>query len=811
LKYNFSDIEKKWQAFWEQHGTFKSSDDVSKPKYYILDMFPYPSGSGLHVGHLLGYTASDVLARYKRHKGFNVLHPMGWDAFGLPAEQYAIKNKTHPRNAVEQNAASFKSTLQRVGFSYDWSREINTTDPDYYKWTQWIFLKLYEKGLAYTDEVAVNWSPELRAVLANEEVAEQVAKGYTVEKRPLRQWMLRITEYADRLIEDLDLVEWPESVKDMQRNWIGKSEGCELEFNIQNSKHSITVFTTRPDTLFGATYMVISPEHKLAEALTTTEQAAAVKAYQDAAKRKTDLERMELVKEKTGVFTGSYAVNPATGKAIPVWMADYVLATYGTGAIMAVPAHDERDWEFAKKFDLEIIDVIKRTAETSEANEAFTSKDSVVINSSNADVNLNGLGYKEAFAKMCEWAETKGIGKKKINYKLRDWVFSRQRYWGEPIPMKYYMDANGAYTRIQPETDLPLRLPDVESYQPSGTGESPLATITDWLYGEDEHGKFKRETNTMPQWGGSCWYYLRFADPKNSNAFADAAKEKYWMNVDLYIGGTEHAVLHLLYARFWHKVLYDFGLVSTKEPFQRLFNQGMMLGEDSEKMSKSRGNVVTADSVLEKYGADTVRLYEMFLGPLEQVKPWNTQGIEGSARFLGKVWRLVYASEESLPAVSDEPMPSDVLKLMHKTIKKVGEDIDALRMNTAISTMMIFVNDLTKQNCNNRKAVEALLVMLSPFAPHLAEELWQALGHQASIAHEPFPDYDEALTKDDTVTIAVQVSGKLRGTFEAGVDATADELTRAALQVESVVKFLNGKEVVKKIVVPRKLVNLVVK
>ncbi|MBC8042738.1 MAG: leucine--tRNA ligase [Rhizobacter sp.] len=823
MKYNFAEIERKWQAYWAAHQSFQvANDDRLKPKYYVLDMFPYPSGSGLHVGHLEGYTASDVVARYKRHKGFNVLHPMGWDAFGLPAEQYAIKTGTHPRLTTETNIRSFKSTLEQMGFSYDWSREINTTDPDYFKWTQWIFLKLYEKGLAYAADVPVNWCIEQKVVLANEEVDEYVGKGFTVVRKPLRQWMLRITKYADRLLDDLELVDWPESVKEMQRNWIGKSTGCEIDFAVQNSGEQIKVFTTRPDTIFGATYMVLSPEHALVAALTTDAQREAVQQYQEEAKRKSDLERTGLQKEKSGVFTGSYAINPATAQPIPVWISDFVLTGYGTGAIMSVPAHDERDWAFAKKFGLPIVEVVKSDHDVEEA--VFVSKDAVCVNSSNGEVSLDGLGFKSAFEKISAWLEAKGIGQRKVNYKLRDWIFSRQRYWGEPIPVKYYLDANGDYTVMKPETNLPLRLPEVEKYEPSGTGESPLAVIDDWLYGEDEvrEGasekkiKYKRETNTMPQWGGSCWYYLRFTDPKNPDAFASPENEKYWMGdtgVDLYIGGAEHAVLHLLYARFWHKVLYDFGLVSTKEPFKKLFNQGIILGEDSEKMSKSRGNVVTADSVLSEYGADTVRLYELFLGPLEQVKPWNTHGIEGVYRFLSKVWRLVYgADEENVEVlVNDEPLPAATTKLMHKTIQKVAEDTENLRFNTAISAMMIFVGDLTKENCRNRAAIETLLVMLSPYAPHLSEELWQALGHESSISFEPFPKFDASLAADDVVTIAVQVSGKLRGTFEASIAATNDELISEAMRQESVLKFVDGKEIIKKIVVPKKLVNLVVK
>jgi len=805
MKYDFTEIEKKWQAYWEQHQTFKATEEPNKPKYYVLDMFPYPSGSGLHVGHLEGYTASDITARYKRLKGFSVLHPMGWDAFGLPAEQYAIKTGTHPRITTETNVANFKSTLQRMGFSYDWPREINTTDPDYVKWTQWIFLKLYEKDLAYVDDVPVNWCEELKVVLANEEVDEKVNDGYTVVRRPLRQWMLKITAYAERLLTDLDEVDWPESVKEMQRNWIGKSVGAELDFYLAGTDKKFRVFTTRPDTVFGATYMVLSPEHPLLETITTDTQKSAVKAYCEEVERKSDLERTGLQKEKTGVFTGSYALNPATGKEIPIWTSDFVLMSYGTGAIMSVPAHDERDWEFAKKFGIPIVEVIKSPHSVQEA--VFDGKDSVCTNSENEEISINGLAYEEAFEKIADWFEKKGLGQRKVNYKLRDWLFSRQRYWGEPIPIKHYEDGSE-----RSETELPLNLPEVSAYQPSGTGESPLANISEWLYGEDEHGKFRRETNTMPQWAGSCWYYLRFIDPHNPNQAISPEKEKYWMNVDLYIGGAEHAVLHLLYARFWHKVLYDAGVVSTKEPFQKLFNQGMILGEDNEKMSKSRGNVISADSVISGYGADAVRLYEMFLGPLEQVKPWGTNGIEGISRFLGKVWRLVYPNEaDSAVQVTGDAPSETVLRRMHKTLKKVGEDTETLKFNTAISEMMIYVNELQKEKCRSRVAIENLLIMLSSFAPHICEELWQALGHEASITFAKFPDYDEALAKDDVVTIAVQVNGKLRGKFEATAGLSKDDMISEAMKVESVIKFTEGKKIVKQIAVPNKLVNLVVK
>ncbi|WP_449258986.1 leucine--tRNA ligase [Chlorobium limicola] len=805
MRYDFSAVEKKWQSLWQNTDTFRTAEYRDRPKYYVLDMFPYPSGSGLHVGHLEGYTASDIVARYKRSCGFNVLHPMGWDAFGLPAEQYAIKTGTHPKITTENNIRSFRETLQAMGFSYDWSREINTTDPAYFKWTQWIFLKLHEMGLAYMSDVDVNWCVELKAVLANEEVDEKIADGYTVVRKPLRQWVLKITAYAERLLADLDELEWPENVKQMQRNWIGRSEGVEIDFELRCHNKNLRVYTTRPDTLFGATYLVISPEHPMAEKLATAEYLKAVKAYIGGAKLKTELERTGLQKDKTGVFTGSYAINPATDKPLPVWISDFVLTSYGTGAIMSVPAHDSRDWEFAKKFDLPIIEVIRSPHEVQEA--VFEGKDSVCVNSSNGDISIDGLSFSEAFEVMATWLESKGAGKRTVNYKLRDWIFSRQRYWGEPIPVKHYED--GA---LRPETNLPLTLPEVEAYQPSDTGESPLSTIHDWLYGNDGHGSFRRETNTMPQWAGSCWYYLRFIDPLNGDNLVDPEKERYWMNVDLYIGGAEHAVLHLLYARFWHKVLFDLGVVSTREPFRKLFNQGMILGEDNEKMSKSRGNVIPADHVLEKYGADAVRLYEMFLGPLEQVKPWNTNGIEGISRFLGKVWRLVYPEQEgSMAQFTCDTLPEELLRRMHKTIKKVSEDTESLKFNTAISEMMVFVNELHRSGIRSITAAETLLLLLAPYAPHICEELWQALGHDGSISGAPFPAFDPALAADSVVEIAVQVNGKLRGTFTAQAGTAKEDLLREAGAVESVVKFLEGKTVVREIVVPDKLVNFAVK
>jgi leucyl-tRNA synthetase len=805
MRYDFSKTEAKWQARWQQQNTFKTGEDADKPKYYVLDMFPYPSGTGLHVGHLEGYTASDITARYKRSCGYNVLHPMGWDAFGLPAEQFAIKTGTHPKITTEENIRSFKGTLQAMGFSYDWSREINTTDPQYFKWSQWIFLKLYEMGLAYMSEVDVNWCEELKTVLANEEVDEKIADGYTVVRRPLRQWVLKITAYADRLLADLDELNWPENVKQMQRNWIGRSEGVNIDFALRCHNCSLRVYTTRPDTLFGATYLVISPEHPLAEKLATAQQLVEVKSYINQAKLKTELERTGLQKEKTGVFTGSYAINPATGEPLPVWISDFVLISYGTGAIMSVPAHDSRDWEFAKQYNLPIIEVIKSPHDVQER--VFEEKESICVNSSNDEITLNNLPFSDAFERMASWLERKKVGERKVNYRLRDWIFSRQRYWGEPIPIKHYEDGT-----LRLESALPLVLPEVEAYHPSSTGESPLANIPHWLYGSDEHGSFRRETNTMPQWAGSCWYYLRFIDPDNHEQLIDPEKERYWMNVDLYIGGAEHAVLHLLYARFWHKVLFDLGVVSSKEPFKKLFNQGMILGEDNEKMSKSRGNVIPADHVLEKYGADAVRLYEMFLGPLEQVKPWNTNGIEGISRFLAKVWRLIYPEHESSATLlSQDAMPEELQRRMHKTIKKVGEDTQNLKFNTAISEMMVFVNELQKVGCKNREAIETLLVLLAPYAPHITEELWESIGHNQSISLASFPEFDPNLVEESILTIAVQINGKLRGTFLAPAKSPKEFLLQEAKMVESVCKFFEDQTILREIVVPDKLVNFVVK
>ncbi|MDD5672263.1 MAG: leucine--tRNA ligase, partial [Candidatus Omnitrophica bacterium] len=760
--YPFDVFEKKWQAYWQKNKTFRSPDPgepgSNKPKFYVLDMFPYPSASGLHVGHLEGYTATDILARYKRMQGFNVLHPMGWDAFGLPAEQHALDTGTHPAKTTAQNVQNFKRQIQSLGFSYDWDREVNTTDPEYYRWTQWIFLKLFEKGLAYEAEVAVNWCPELGTVLANEEVIDGKSErgGFPVMRKPMRQWVLKITAYAERLLADLEGLDWPESIKEMQRNWIGKSTGAEVDFPVvpqtanahQNGSgtfETIRIFTTRPDTLFGATYMVLAPEHPMVAKVTTPEQKNAVEEYVAMSARKSDLERTDLAKEKTGVFTGGYAINPVNQKEIPIWIADYVLISYGTGAIMAVPAHDDRDFEFAQKFDLPVIPVIRDPAANADAvlEKAFTGV-GICFNSTTPDgfFTIDDMPSDQAIEKIALWLENKEIGRKSVQYKLRDWLFSRQRYWGEPIPV---IHADGKVQAVS-YGELPVQLPVTESYKPTGTGESPLAAIKEWVEIKDpKTGKpALRETNTMPQWAGSCWYYLRYLDAKNDRAVCDKEKEKYWMPVDLYVGGAEHAVLHLLYARFWHKVLYDIGAVSTKEPFQRLVNQGMILGEDGQKMSKSRGNVVNPDETVECYGADSVRLYEMFMGPLEMTKPWSTQGVEGVHRFLARVWRLFVSKDNELQTTMIKRQPSsEELKRLHTVIKKVTEDLDGIRCNTAISALMIFVNETLKDEEHTYQVMEQFVLLLAPFAPHIAEELWRILGHNASLAYERWPAYEE--------------------------------------------------------------------
>ena len=848
-KYPFESIEPKWQKYWDDNKTFKTVEDANVPKEkrrYVLDMFPYPSAQGLHVGHPEGYTATDIYCRYLRMNGFNVLHPMGYDAFGLPAENYAIKTGTHPKVTTFANIEHFTKQIKALGFSYDWDREIKTCTPDYYKWTQWIFLQLYKKGLAYESNTPINWCPSCQTGLANEEVKEGKCDrcGSQVTHKTIRQWVLKITAYADRLLEDLDQLDWPESVKLMQRNWIGRSTGAEVNFTVADNDgkatdQKLTVYTTRCDTLFGATYMVVSPEHPLVEKLTTPEQKEAVEAYVDAAAKKSDLERTDLAKDKTGVFSGSYAINPVNGKLIPIWIADYVLISYGTGAIMAVPAHDDRDWEFAKKFNLPIIEVLKSEVDVQE--QAWT-EDGIHVNSE----FLDGLNKKDAIEKMLAWLAENNCGKAAVNYKLRDWIFSRQRYWGEPIPLIHCPDCG---TVEVPEDQLPLELPEVKSYQPTGTGESPLAGIDSWVNckcpkcGKDA----RRETNTMPQWAGSCWYYLRYIDPNNEKAFADSEKVNYWMPVDLYVGGAEHAVLHLLYARFWHKVLYDIGVVNTTEPFQRLVNQGMITsfafqrknktlvpvdeveqrddgnyyekatGEQLEqiiaKMSKSLKNVVNPDEEIKSYGADSVRMYEMFMGPLTMSKPWNTQGIIGIHRFLEKVWAI---SEKPLNDIDitgkleDESL-INLRKTFAQTIKKVTKDTDTLNFNTAISQMMIFVNELSKQESIPKAMWSDFVKVISPYAPHLGEELWEKLGNKNTNAYESWPTINEDFLKDDAKTIVVMVNGKLRGKFQAAPGADDNTLIEAAKTAEGVEKFLEGKTIVKSVVVKDKLVNFVVK
>ncbi len=917
--YNPKVIEPKWQRYWEHNKTFRTPDASDKPKLYILDMFPYPSAAGLHVGHPEGYTATDILARYRRMKGFNVLHPMGWDAFGLPAEQYAIETGTHPRDTTQKNINEFRRQIKMLGFSYDWDREVDTTDTNYFKWTQWIFLQLFDtwydgeqkrgrpigelpipsdvrkqgdaamrayrdsKRLAYQAEVPVNWCPALGTVLANEEVVDGKSErgGHPVVRMPLRQWMLRITAYADRLLEDLEQVDWSEAIKEMQRNWIGRSEGAEVDFTLSSPPiascglGTIRVFTTRPDTLFGATYMVLAPEHPLVDRITTPEQRAAVKTYQEEAARKSDLERTELAKKKTGVFTGAYAVNPVNNEKIPIWIADYVLISYGTGAIMAVPAHDERDFEFAKQFNLPIRTVVKPPEEWLKATrsalndltEAYVG-DGTAVNSEQFDT----LPTAEFKRKITAWLEERGVGAKKVNYKLRDWLFSRQRYWGEPFPILHEVDAQGNPTGVVEPLlveELPLELPRLEDYKPSGRPEPPLGKATDWLFVTKNGKRYQRETNTMPQWAGSCWYYLRYVDPKNDRALCDPSKEKYWMPVDLYVGGAEHAVLHLLYARFWHKVLHDRGYVSTPEPFQRLVNQGMILGEarpyvaynpdnpnelisdekveewnivaerelsedeveqrgDEEyvkgtdtrirrvayKMSKSRGNVINPDKVVDEYGADSMRLYEMFMGPLEATKPWSMRGVEGVYRFLSRVWRLIIdeRAEETRLADSVQNVEPDreTLRKLHQTIQKVTEDLDGMRFNTAIAAMMEFSNHVTKLPVKPRSVLEPFMLLLSPFAPHLAEELWHALGHTTTLAYEPWPKFDEALTRAEEIEIPVQINGKLRSKVTVPADAEEKAIQAAAMADPRVQELVQGKHIKKVIVVPKKLVNLVI-
>jgi leucyl-tRNA synthetase len=927
--YNPKAIEPRWQRHWLEHKTFRTPDASDKPKYYILDMFPYPSGAGLHVGHPEGYTATDILARYRRMRGDNVLHPMGWDAFGLPAEQYAIETGTHPRVTTQSNINTFRRQIQMLGFSYDWDREVDTTDPGYFKWTQWIFLELFDtwydaeqqrgrpiaelsippevraggenavrayqdaRRLAYQAEVPVNWCPELGTVLANEEVVDGKSErgGHPVVRMPLRQWLLRITAYAERLLEDLALVDWPESIKKMQRDWIGRSEGAEVDFQLvlpgrkEGADRAVRVFTTRPDTLFGATYMVLAPEHPLVAALTIRDQRKAVEDYRDQAARKSDLERTELAKQKTGVFTGAYAVNPVNGEKIPIWIADYVLISYGTGAIMAVPAHDQRDFEFAKQLKLPIRTVVRppkqwleQTGSTlDKLTEAYVG-DGEAVNSG----QFNGLATPEFKQRIMAWLEERALGQRKVNYKLRDWLFSRQRYWGEPFPILHEVDDQGRPTglvRTVPVEELPLKLPDLKDYEPSGKPEPPLEKATDWVSVTRDARRYKLETNTMPQWAGSCWYYLRYLDPKNERAFCDPAKERYWMPVDLYVGGAEHAVLHLLYSRFWHKVLHDRGHVHTPEPFRRLVNQGMILGEmeytafrraggvsspswvsaagvDADdardrktgeqyervkldedqvekqgdsfvlkadpkirvdarayKMSKSRGNVINPDKVVEEYGADSMRLYEMFMGPLEATKPWSMHGVEGVSRFLNRVWRLFIDDRAEAMSLSEAVQPvepeRDTLREVHQTIKKVTEDLDGMRFNTAISAMMTFSHHLVELKVRPRSVMETFVLLLSPFAPHLAEELWAALGHERSLAYEPWPAFDEALTREDQVEMALQVNGKTRSKILVPADADEAALRAAALADLKIRALTEGKQVLRVIVVPGRLVNVV--
>jgi len=797
MHYNPQSIEPKWQKIWDEKKSFRTDFDPSKPKFYVLDMFPYPSGSGLHVGHPEGYTATDIVARYKRMKGFNVLHPMGWDAFGLPAENYALKTGTHPRITTEKNISTFRKQLKRIGFAYDWDREVDTTDPHYYKWTQWIFIQLYKKGLAYPASVPVNWCPNLKAVLANEEVENglSVEGGHPVVRMNMRQWMLRITAYADRLLEDLDDLDWPESIKEMQRHWIGRSEGAEIDFEIKgHTGKKVRVFTTRPDTLFGATFLVLAPEHSLVSEITASQQKNQVDTYRQAAATKSDLDRTELAKEKTGVFTGAYGIHPFTKKEVPIWIADYVLGHYGTGALMSVPAHDERDYEFATKYNLPIVKVL-------EADELPFTGNAKHIESD----FMNGLENAAAIKTMCEQLKKVGAGKAKVTYRLRDWVFSRQRYWGEPIPVIHFEDGT---SRVLDEDELPLLLPEVERYEPSGTGESPLATIDSWVNIVDKKTgkKAKRETNTMPQWAGSCWYYLRYIDPQNSERAWDPKIEKHFMPVDLYVGGVEHAVLHLLYSRFWHKVLYDLGYVSTKEPFKKLVNQGLILGEDGEKMSKSRGNVVNPDDVIDKYGADSLRMYEMFMGPLEKVKPWSTSNIDGVHRFLNRIWRsFVHESK----VVDREPNELE-MRAIHPTIAKVSKDIENLEFNTAISQLMICHNALVDQTDISKKVASSFMILLSPFAPHISEEVWESFGNLTSISEATWPQVEDKYLVQSTVEFAVQVNGKLRGTVTAPPDSSQAEVRKLAFADAKIAAHLQG-SIAKEIFVPKKLYNFVVK
>lgn len=855
MKYIPAEIETRWQLFWERKKTFRAQEVVNKPKIYVLDMFPYPSGSGLHVGHPEGYTATDIFTRYKRMRGFNVLHPMGWDAFGLPAERYAMQTNIHPRITTGENIATFRRQIKMLGLSYDWDRELDTTDPTYYRWTQWIFLTIYnswfdprakktrpikaliqefalrgsesletdrpftaadwmkkgKKGqqdvlarfrLAYLAEVPVNWCEELGTVLANEEVDEWTEKGYSVERRPMRQWMMRITAFAERLLEDAEQLDWPASTLEQQRNWIGRSEGAEIDFPVKGLDKPIRVFTTRPDTIFGATYLVLAPEHPFVETVTTPENRETMLDYRNQALKKSDLDR-GIEKDKTGLFTGSYAVNPATRKEIPIWVADYVMMGYGTGAIMAVPGQDDRDWTFADQYGLPIIRTVQPPEDFS--GNAYTGEGPAIHSEF-----LNGLDVAAAKDKIVKWIEQKGIGRRTTRYKLRDWLFSRQRYWGEPIPIIHWED--GTMSQV-PEPELPLLLPDLKKFQPSGTTESPLALADDWVSVVDSQTgmKGRRETNTMPQWAGSCWYYLRFCDPQNPEQLCSPEKEQYWMPIDLYIGGAEHAVLHLLYARFWHKVLFDLGYVSTREPFMKLRHQGTILGEDSRKMSKSRGNVVNPDSVVEEYGADAMRLFEMFMGPLEEMKPWSTQGVEGVFRFLKRVWRLFIAEDGTIDRKIADVRPSEGFeRLFHQTVRKVGEDIELLRFNTAISQLMIFINEAYKLDRKPRGIMEQFVLLMAPFAPHLAEELWQRLGHDDTLAYEAWPVFDKEKAREKKVEVVFQVNGKVRSKTQVPAGTTETDLEAIAMRDEHVRRHIDGKRISKKIIVKDKLVNLVV-
>ena len=798
MPFDHKQIEPKWQKYWDEHKTFKTDCyDDGKPKYYCVDMFPYPSGNGLHVGHPEGYTATDIVSRMKRMQGYNVLHPMGFDSFGLPAEQFAIQTGHHPAEFTKKNIEVFKGQIKSLGFSYDWDREIATSDPEYYKWTQWIFTKLYDAGLAYVDEIPVNWCPELKAVLANEEVIDGKSErgGYPVIRKPMRQWVLKITEYAERLLEDLDDLDWPEATKQMQRNWIGKSVGANVDFRIDGTDKIFTVFTTRCDTLFGATYCVMAPEHPYVAEITTLEQKEAIEAYKEICASKSDLERTELNKDKTGVFTGAYAINPVNGKKIPIWISDYVLASYGTGAIMAVPAHDDRDWEFAKKFGIEIIPVL----EGGNIEEAAYTEDGLHINSQ----WLDGLGKQEAIDKMIAWLEENKCGEKKISYKLRDWLFSRQRYWGEPIPIVHMEDGT---MRTVPVEELPLELPATKNFQPHDSGESPLANCEDWLEVEIDGQKGRRETNTMPQWAGSCWYYIRYIDPHNSEVICDPKLLEKWLPVDLYVGGAEHAVLHLLYSRFWHKVLYDAGVVKCKEPWQRLFHQGMILGDNNEKMSKSRGNVVNPDDIVASHGADSLRLYEMFMGPLDAALPWSTNGLDGSRKWLDRVYRL-FIEQDKLSDENDHSLD----RVYHQTVKKVTDDFETLGFNTAISQMMIFINECYKAETVYKEYAFNFIKMLSCIAPHICEEMWQMLGHDSSIVYETWPTYDENMLVSETVEMGVQVNGKLRAKIQVTKDTDDEAVKEIAFEQENVKAHTEGKNIVKVIVVKNKIVNIVVK